>query len=110
LDVINSQVILNDAPIVIERTSLKNLKGLPKTTGTIIIQNNPELISLEGLPPVIPNTIEIINNPKLESLEGMKNIEVHRDFRFANNKGNYTLAQILKDYNIKPRIGRIILR
>ena len=110
LDVINSQVLLHDAPLVIERTSLKNLKGLPETTGNIIIRNNPELISLEGLPANIPNNIHIMNNPKLENIDVMKNIKVHRDFKFVNNGKEYKLGELLKDYNIKPKLGRIILR
>lgn len=110
LNVINSQVVLNDAPIVIENTSLKNLKGLPETTGNIIIQNNPELISLEGLPLNIPNTLEILNNPKLENIDAMKDITVHRDFKFVGNGREFTLMELLKTYNIKPKIGRVILR
>lgn len=110
LNVINSQVILNDAPIVIERTSLKNLKGLPVTTGTITIKNNPELVSLEGLPEIIPNTLEIVNNPKLENIDYMKNVTVTRDFKFVGNGKSYTLPELLKDYKILPKLGRIILR
>lgn len=110
LSVIRDQVVLYDAPIVIERTSLKNLKGLPKTTGNIIIQNNPELVSLEGLPEEIPNTIEIINNPKLEDISAMRNIKVNRDFRFAGNGKEYKTSEIIKNFGVRPRFGRIITR
>lgn len=110
LQVINNQMILHDAPLIIENTSLKNLKGIPETTGRIIIKNNPYLISLEGLPKKIPSSIEIVGNKSLSDISAMKEVTVTRDFRFADNKAEFTLPELLKDYKIRPKFGRIITR